>query len=117
MKKINTTTLIIGGAIILIGGLAYVLLRKPKSKGTEPVDNTKPESSPMAFELVGLVQKANVPTVSVLTGPYGMASKVKDLESFVTVYARPSSTKGWVEISEDNQTVLGYLPQDALRKI
>lgn len=117
MKKLNTTTLIIGGAVFAIGVLGYFLLRKPKSKKNEPVDNTKPESSPMAFEMVGFVQKPNDPTVSILTGPYAMASKVKELESFVTVYARPSSTKGWVEISEDNQTVLGYLPQEALRKL
>ena len=129
MKKINNTALIIGGAIVLIGGLAFMLLRKPKPKlnnadsndnvvdNTNTNTNTAPVSSSKEFELVGFVQKPGVTNYSVLTAPFMFSGKKKDLESFTTVYARPSSTNGWMEVSEDNKTVLGYVPNLVLRKL
>lgn len=123
MKKINNTTLIIGGAIVLIGGLAFMLLRKPKSKlddttaSDDKVDTTKPENSSSSFELVGFAQKPGSTSISVLKMPSLMSGVSKQLESFITVYARPASSKGWSEISEDNETILGYLPNEVLRKL
>jgi LPXTG-motif cell wall-anchored protein len=120
MKK-NNTWLIIGGAVVLIAGLGFVLLRKPKKDLTQPnqtlVPDQKPETSVKSFELVGFVQKPGLTTISVRTMPSFLSSTKKVLESFTTVYARPSSNKGWSEISEDNETVLGYLPNETLRKL
>ena len=103
--------------------MAFVLLRKPKAKKEDvgssnvPMNDTKPENSQVPFELVGFVQKPGLTSISVRQFPSFMSGTSKNLESFVTVYARPSSSKAWSEISEDNQTVLGYLPNEVLRKL
>jgi LPXTG-motif cell wall-anchored protein len=124
MKK-NKVWFIIGGAVVLIAGLGFILLRKPKEKEEEggsviEVDPTaqKPETSTqLSFELVGFAQKPGVTTISVRTSPNLISSTKKNLESFITVYARPSNVKGWSEVSEDNETVLGYVPNEVLRKL
>jgi hypothetical protein len=131
MKKGMTTWLIVGGAVVLIGTLGFILLRKPKDK--EPTgsddDMKKPNTNDgsgvvvtntptqAAYELMGFVQKSNTPNVSILKGPMLFSGTLKEVENFTSIYARPSSTKGWWEVSDDGKTTIGYVPDGTLRKI
>ena len=113
MKKGMTTWLIVGGAVVLIGTLGFILLRKPKEEVKEdPKEPTKSD-----YELFGFVQKSNTPNVSILKGPMLFSGTLKEVENFTSIYARPSSTKGWWEVSDDGKTTIGYVPDGTLRKI
>ena len=130
MKKGMGTWLIVGGAVVLIGTLGFFLLRKPKEKaptgsadnmpkpntndgGGVIVSNTPTEAS---YELLGFVQKSNTPNVNILKGPTLFSAIAKKVESFTTIYARPSKS-GWFEVSDDGTTTLGYVPNGTLRKL
>ena len=126
-----TTWLIVGGAVVLVGALGFVLLRKPKEDAANTgannpnssttgtgeiiVDNTKPSGS--AYEVMGFVQKSNTPLVAILKGPMLLSGKLKDVESFTSIYARPSNKSGWWEVSDDGVTTIGYVPNGTLRKL
>ena len=130
MKKGMTTWLIVGGAVVLIGALGFILLRKPKDKETtgggdvmpKPntndggvvVSNTPTEA---AYENMGFVQKSNTPLVSILKDPTLFSGVVKKVENFTSIYARPSSKSGWIEVSDDGVALLGYVPNGTLRKL
>ena len=131
MKKGMTTWLIVGSAVVLIGTLGFILLRKPKDKeptgsnddikkpntndsGGVVVSNTPTEA---AYEHMGFVQKSNTPLVSILKDPTLFSGVVKKVESFTSTFARPSSKSGWWEVSDDGVTTIGYVPNGTLRKI
>jgi hypothetical protein len=134
MKKGMGTWLIVGGAVLVIGALGFILLRKPKddkksdasndpmsppnpnTSGGGVIDAPKPEVSGPSFELMGFVQKKNTPNVNILSGPTLFSGTAKKVESFTTIYARPSKS-GWFEVSEDGTTTLGYVPNGTLRKL
>lgn len=133
MKKGMSTWLIVGGAVVLVGALGFILLRKPKEEqssgntgvanppspsgtGGVVVDNTAP-SAASNYEVMGFVQKKNTPNVSVLKDSTLFSGVAKKLESFTSVYARPSTKSGWWEVSEDGTTLLGYVPNGTLRKL
>ena len=42
---------------------------------------------------------------------------VAQLESFVSIFARPSNVKGWSEVSNDKNSILGYVSTQYLRKL
>lgn len=42
---------------------------------------------------------------------------VTQLESFVSIFARPSNVKGWSEVSNDKNSILGYVSTQYLRKL
>ncbi len=42
---------------------------------------------------------------------------VTQLESFVSIFARPSNVKGWSEVSNDKNSLLGYVSTQYLRKL
>ncbi len=128
------TWLIVGGAVVVIGALGFFLLRKPKDKknsdagndvmsapnpntsGGILVDAPKPEVSGPSYEVMGFVQKSNTPNVNILNGQTLFSGIAKKVESFTTIYARPSKS-GWFEVSEDGVTTLGYVPNGTLRKL
>jgi hypothetical protein len=131
MKKGMTTWLIVGGAVVLIGTLGFILLRKPKDKtpsgsgdnmpkpntndgGGVIVSNTPTEA---AYELMGFVQKSNTPFVTILKDPTLLSGEVKKVENFTAIFARPSSKSGWWEVSDDGVTTIGYVPNGTLRKL
>jgi hypothetical protein len=131
MKKGMGTWLIVGGAVVVIGALGFFLLRKPKDDKKSDasndvmsppntsggvIDAPKPEVSGPSFELMGFVQKKNTPNVNILSGPTLFSGIAKKVESFTTIYARPSKS-GWFEVSEDGTTTLGYVPNGTLRKL
>jgi hypothetical protein len=132
MKKGMGTWLIVGGAVVVIGALGFFLLRKPKgdkksdasndvmsspnTSGGIVIDAPKPEVSGPSFEVMGFVQKSNTPNVNILSGPTLFSGIAKKVESFTTIYARPSKS-GWFEVSEDGTTTLGYVPNGTLRKL
>jgi hypothetical protein len=134
MKKGMGTWLIVGGAVVVIGALGFFLLRKPKDKknsdagndvmsapnpntsGGILVDAPKPEVSGPSYEVMGFVQKSNTPNVNILNGQTLFSGIAKKVESFTTIYARPSKS-GWFEVSEDGVTTLGYVPNGTLRKL
>lgn len=127
--------LIVGGAVVVIGVLGFILLRKPKEQqtsgntgdtipetlpttsGTDVVTTPAPQApSGPKFEVMGFVQKSNTPNVNILKGPTLFSGVAKKVESFTTIYARPSKS-GWFEVSEDGTTTLGYVPNGTLRKL
>lgn len=131
MKKGMTTWLIVGGAVVLIGTIGFILLRKPKDKapsgsgdnlpkpntndgGSVIVGNTPSEA---AYEVMGFVQKSNTPLVAILKDPTLFSGVVKKVENFTSIYARPSSKSGWFEVSDDGVSLLGYVPNGTLRKL
>jgi len=131
MKKGMTTWLIVGGAVVLIGTLGFILLRKPKGKapsgsgdnmpkpntndgGGVIVSNTPTEA---AYELMGFVKKSNTPFITILKDPTLFSGEVKKVENFTAIFARPSSKSGWFEVSDDGVTTIGYVPNGTLRKI
>jgi hypothetical protein len=111
MKKGMGTWLIVGGAVLVIGALGFILLRKPKddkksdanndvmspsndnTSGGGVVDAPKPEVSGPSFEIMGFVQKSNTPNVNILSGPTLFSGTAKKVESFTTIYARPSQKR------------------------
>lgn len=132
MKKGMGPWLIVGGAVVVIGVLGFILLRKPKEQQTSGnTGSTTPETLPTtsgtdvvttpapsgpSFEVMGFVQKSNTPNVNILKGPTLFSGVAKKVESFTTIYARPSKS-GWFEVSEDGTTTLGYVPNGTLRKL
>ncbi len=126
-----TTWLIVGGAVVLIGAVGFFLLRKPKEKATTgggdvtPMPNTNDGGSVVVsntpietpYEVMGFVQKSNTPLVAILKDPTLFSGVVKKVESFTSIYARPSSKSGWIEVSDDGVALLGYVPNGTLRKL
>ena len=126
-----TTWLIVGGAVVLIGTLGFILLRKPKDKAPKqsgdmvPMPNTNDGGSVVVsntptetpYEVMGFVQKSNTPLVAILKDPTLFSGVVKKVESFTSIYARPSSKSGWIEVSDDGVALLGYVPNGTLRKL
>lgn len=135
MKKGMGTWLIVGGAVLVIGALGFILLRKPKddkksdasndpmsppnpnTSGGGVIGEPKPEVSGPSFELMGFVQKSNTPNVNILSSPTLFSGVVRQVESFTSIFARPSSKSGWWEVSDDRTTILGYVPNGTLRKM
>ena len=131
MKKGMTTWLIVGGAVVLIGAVGFILLRKPKDQEPTATDDVLPKTNTndggsnvvvnntpteAAYENMGFVQKSNTPLVAILKDPTLFSGVVKKVESFTSIYARPSKS-GWYEVSEDGVTTLGYVPNGTLRKL
>jgi hypothetical protein len=131
MKKGMTTWLIVGGAVVLIGTLGFILLRKPKDKAPNSSANNTPSPNTndgggvvvsntpteAAYENMGFVQKSNTPLVAILKDPTLFSGVVKKVESFTSTFARPSSKSGWWEVSDDGVTTIGYVPNGTLRKL
>lgn len=125
MKKEISTLLIVGGAVVVIGTLGYFLLRKNKNITNKPelkkpnttdgLTDTPLQQGP-SFELMGFVQKTNTPNVNILSNPTLFSSIVKKVESFTSIYARPSKN-GFHEVSDDGTTIIGYVPNGMIRKL
>ena len=61
--------------------------------------------------------KTSGSNLNVRSKPNSKASVVTQLESIVSIYARPSNVKGWSEVSNDKNSVLGYVSTQYLRKL
>ncbi len=98
------------------GNVFELSFHNDNTSGGVVIDAPKPEVSGPSFEIMGFVQKSNTPNVNILSGPTLFSGTAKKVESFTTIYARPSKS-GWFEVSEDGTTTLGYVPNGTLRKL
>jgi len=55
--------------------------------------------------------------LNVRSKPSSKGAIVTQLESFVSIFARPSNVKGWSEVSNDKNSILGYVSTQYLRKL
>jgi len=115
----KTTKILLITAPILIGGyLIYKQLRGSKTYQEAVIKNPPgtPESQDTnAFEQYKVTTLAT--PLNVRESASASSAKIGSLPKGSVVYARASQTNGWMEYSEDGQSVTGYVSADYLTAI
>jgi len=136
-KPSSGTIIVVVSSLAVITFLGILLMRKSKAaKGKEedksPIFKLGQEvgnviaSAPVTLENIS--KSGSVPfelyaiqtsgsNLNVRDNPKTSGKLVKTLEPFISIYARNSGTKGWMEVSEDGKKVIGYASSDYLRKL
>jgi LPXTG-motif cell wall-anchored protein len=132
MKK-NYTWLIVGGAVVLIAGLGFILLRKPKEKEgkggsagsvievdpTAPTGSTGSTATELTEEQKNALIAANVALTNPLlglflnTGSSKQAYQVKTLGNKLNIRKTPSGTGVLVKQVANGSTLYGNPSQIA----
>lgn len=133
-NKSTGTIVVVVSSLAVITFLGILLMRKAKAGIPKAANNPIFDAGQIAGNAI-----ANTPiTLGSLTGgsvpftlyaiqtsgsnlnvrdkPTTNGKLIKTLEPFISVYGRPS-VKGWMEVSEDGKTVIGYASSDYLRKL
>lgn len=126
MKK-NYTWLIVGGAVVLIAGLGFILLRKPKEKEekvgsvveVDPTASLSSTSTELTEEQKNAIIAANVALTNPIlglfmnTGASKQAYQVKTLGNKLNIRKTPSGTGVLVKQVANGSTLYGNPSQVA----
>jgi hypothetical protein len=142
-NKFSGTVVVVVSSLAVITFLGYLLMRKSKATIPAIIPTTKDQdknsifnagqgigdiiaNTPMTlqsikpasgvpFELYAI--KTSGSNLNLRDKPATSGKVLKSLEPFISVYARPSSVKGWMEVSEDGKQLVGYASSGYLRKL
>ena len=112
------------GVPLLIGGFFLYKFIKSKNATDEntnpPLKNDTPKKNDGGGSSSGDYEKYIVATnkkpLNIRKSPSTSANILGDLSKGTSIMAKPSSTSGWMEYSEDGKTTYGFVSSQYVRK-